>query len=169
MYDVIIVGAGPAGLMCANQIKNKKVLIIEKNTIAGAKLLLTGGGRCNLTNLKDNKAFLDNIDYNKKYLYSTISSFGPFDIYNFFNSKVPLQEESDNRIFPKSNKAKDIVSCLIEDISHLINYNEKVLKIEYNENKIKVITSKGEYLTTNLVIACGGSSFPKTGSDTDGV
>ena len=83
MFEVIIIGAGPAGLM-AGIMSEKKTLIIEKNDIAGKKLLITGGGRCNVTNNKENREFLNQIEHNKKYLYSTINNFGPKEIINFF-------------------------------------------------------------------------------------
>ena len=78
MYDVIVIGSGPAGMMASIMAsKNNKVLLLEKNKTSGKKLLLTGGGRCNLTNLKTNDNFLEQINYNKKYLYSIINTFGP--------------------------------------------------------------------------------------------
>lgn len=167
MYDCIIIGAGPSGLMAANAIDtNKKVLIIEKNNSSGKKLLITGGGRCNVTNLKNNNTFLDEINYNKKYLYSALNTFGPYDIYNYFTSNgVPLKEESDNKIFPVSNNSKDILNVLLKSISAKINYNEEVIKIKRGE----VVTNKNVYKTKNIVIATGGSSFKYTGSTGDNI
>ena len=166
MYDVIIIGAGPAGLMAAIALKDKNVLIIEKNITAGKKLLLTGGGRCNVTNLKDNNSFLNEVDYNKKYLYSAINNFGPYEIYNFFSEHgVELKEEDDNKIFPVSNKAKDILNVLLDNIDCEIKYNEEVTNINDNE----VITNNGRYKYNSLIIATGGSSFKKTGSTGDNI
>ena len=166
IYDCIIIGAGPSGLMAAAQLdKNLKVLIIEKKSSAGNKLLLTGGGRCNVTNLKANKEFLDEVDYNKKFLYSAISKFGPKDIYNFFQSNgVALKEEVDNRIFPKSNKAQDILKCLLKTTKHIqIKYEESLVNI-MKEDYIIIKTTKEKYRTKNLIIATGGASFEHTGS-----
>ena len=144
MYDVIIIGTGPAGLMAANVInKNNKILILEKNDKPGRKLLITGGGRCNVTNLKSNSDFLNEITHNKKHLYSTINNFGPWDIYNFFiNNNVMLKEEEDNKVFPVSNKAGDILNALIQNINKYINYGESVEKIIYKEKNINIITNK---------------------------
>lgn len=168
MYDCIIIGAGPAGLMTGIKIcKNNKVLIIEKNSKPGKKLLLTGNGRCNITNLKDNNTFIENVNYNKKYLYGTINNFGPYDIYDFFTTNnVLLKEENDNKIFPKSDKAKDILDALLNNINdEIINYNETVTDIKYSKDNIVVITNKAQYKAKNIVIATGGASFKKTGSN----
>lgn len=169
MYDVIIIGTGPAGLMAANALnKNNKVLIIEKNDKPGRKLLITGGGRCNVTNLKFNYEFLNEITHNKKYLHRVIHNFSPWDIYNFFvHNGVPLKEEEENKIFPVSDKASDILNALLKNIHSKINYGESVEEIIYKENNIKVITNKDTYNTQNLIIATGGTSFKKTGSSGD--
>lgn len=169
MYDVIIIGAGPAGMMAASiASQNNKVLLIEKNSHPGKKLLITGGGRCNVTNLKSNRDFLELIEYNKKYLHSAISKFGPSDIYNYFiNNNVPLKEEKDNQIFPVSNKANDILNALIKNTSKVeFKYQESAKKIINNE-LIEVITNKANYLTKKLIIATGGASYPETGSTGD--
>jgi len=169
MYDVIIIGTGPAGLMAANVIdKNNKSLILEKNDKPGKKLLITGGGRCNVTNLKSNNDFLNEINHNRKHLYSTINNFGPWDIYNFLTiNNVPLKEEEENKIFPVSNKAVDILNALLKNVPFKINYSESVEKIIYKENNIKVITNKNTYTTKKLIVATGGTSFKKTGSSGD--
>ena len=170
MYDVIIVGMGPAGIMAAIQAsKRNKVLIIEKNNKAGKKLLITGGGRCNLTNLKTNNDFLNEIEHNRKYLYSSINNFGPLDIYNFFTvNNVRLKEEDENKIFPISNKSSDILEALLRNINHnIVHYSEVVKEILYEKDKIKVITNKNTYVTRNLIIATGGASFKNTGSSGD--
>lgn len=168
MYDCIIIGCGVSGLMASIFIKNKRVLIIEKNKTPGVKLLLTGNGRCNVTNLKSNNEFLENV-HNKKYMYSALNNFGPYDIWDFFSkNNVPLIEEKDNRVFPKSQKAKDILNVLlnlsIKNGTKII-YNEEVTKIENNDTSKKVITNKNEYKCKYLIIATGGSSFKMTGSN----
>ncbi len=169
MYGCVVVGAGPAGLMAAIQAsQNHKILLIEKNATPGKKLLLTGSGRCNVTNLKNNNDFLHEVDYNKKYLYSTINIFGPHDIYEYFSiNKIILKEEKDNRIFPASNKSSDILTALLKNTQKVeFKYNENVLNIL--DGKLKtVITNKAEYLTKNIIIATGGSSFKSTGSAGD--
>lgn len=169
IYDCIIIGAGPAGLMAAIEAsKNCKTLTVEKNTAPGRKLLLTGGRRCNVTNSKSNSDFLDEVGYNKKYLYSTINKFGPQDIYDFFvQNGVPLKEEKDNRIFPISNKASDILNALLKNTKNVeFKYSETVLNIKNGEIK-EIITDKNSYKTKNVIVATGGSSFKTTGSSSD--
>ena len=170
MYDVIVIGTGPAGLMAAIEAsKTKKVLVLEKNSIPGKKLLITGGGRCNLTNLKSNREFLDEVEYNKKYLYSAINKFGPEEIYNFFtNSGVKLKVEEDNKVFPVSNRSSEIVYTLIDKLNKVqINYNENVIDVNLQDNLFEVYTNKDKYNSKYLVIATGGSSFTHTGSSGD--
>ncbi|MEG0799348.1 MAG: aminoacetone oxidase family FAD-binding enzyme [Bacilli bacterium] len=169
IYDCIIIGSGPSGLMAAIEASKKnKILIIEKNSSPGVKLLLTGNKRCNLTNLKSNNDFINEITHNKKYLYSTINKFGPKEIYDFFiNNNVLLKEEEDNKIFPVSNKSRDILEALLNNLKGVsINYNETLNNI-INENIKKVITNKNIYKTKNIIIALGGSSYPLTGSNGD--
>lgn len=171
MYDCIVIGAGPAGLMAAIQASKKnKILVIEKNSISGKKLLLTGGGRCNVTNLKNNTDFLEEIQHNKKYLYRTINNFGPNDICEYFTkNKVPLKSEKEDRIFPVSSKSIDILNALLINTNRAqFKYSEIVLNIINGKTKI-VLTNKGSYRTRNVIIATGGSSFKATGSTGDNI
>lgn len=170
MYDVIVVGSGPAGLMASIVAsKNNKVLLLEKNEISGKKLLITGGGRCNLTNLKSNRDFLDEVDYNKKYLYSAVNKFGPYEIYDYFTKQgIKLKEEEDNKIFPVSNRASEILQCLLDDLKKEdVKYHENVHDIKIIGDLKEVTTSKGVYTSKNIIIATGGSSFKQTGSTGD--
>ncbi|MDD2238276.1 MAG: aminoacetone oxidase family FAD-binding enzyme [Bacilli bacterium] len=169
MFDCIIIGAGPAGLMAAiKSSQNNKVLLIDKNSKPGKKLLLTGGGRCNLTNLKTNNEFLNEVNYNKKYLYSAINIFGPNEIYNYFETRnVPLKIEEDNKVFPESNQSVDVLNVLLNELKNVPqNYNETVLEIKNAKIK-EVVTNKNIYQTKNIIIATGGSSFKYTGSTGD--
>ena len=119
MYDVIVIGGGPAGIM-ASIIASKrglKTLLLEKNDSLGKKLLITGGGRCNLTNLKDNNTFISKLSVNNKFMYSSISAFGPTEIYNYFNShNCMLKTEDDDRVFPVSNRSNDILLTLLYEL-----------------------------------------------------
>jgi predicted Rossmann fold flavoprotein len=173
MYDVIVIGAGPAGIMAsiAAAKNNKKVLLIEKNNEVGKKLLITGGSRCNLTNLKDIKNFIKEIPVNGKALYSTLNNFGPKDIYSFLKERnIELKTEDNDRVFPKDNKSKTIVETLKKELTKCnikINLNEEVVKIINNEEK-EVITNKNNYKTKKIIITTGGCSYPQTGSTGDG-
>lgn len=175
MYDTIIIGAGPAGMMAsikASEI-NKKVLLIEKNNIIGKKLQLTGGTRCNLTNLKRIDRFIKEIPVNNKFLYSSLNEFGPQDIYDYFtDSGVDLKVEDNDRVFPVSNKAQTIIDMLYKKMMFNnvdIHLNETVKKIINHEKDDKeIVTDVRNYKSKKIIIATGGCSYPQTGSTGDG-
>lgn len=150
-YDVIIIGGGVAGLMCANHLRKHKILVIEKNKL-GTKLLLTGGGRCNITSYVDNDQFLNNI-YNKKYMYSAINLFGPMDVYNYF-SEIGLKREG-VKVFPSSNSSSSVLNRLKD-----VNYVYETVK---NIKENKVFTDKNIYEAKKIVVAIGGHSYRHTG------
>lgn len=174
MYDVIIIGAGPAGIMASIMASSKdnKVLLIEKNDRIGKKLELTGGMRCNVTNLKSVNDFIEEIPVNKKMLYSILNQFGPQDIYDYFTQiGVPLKVEDENRVFPKDNKSKSIINALNHQLNLSkteVHLNEAVLKIEILNDYKNLITDKETYKTKNIIISTGGCSYPQTGSTGDG-
>jgi predicted Rossmann fold flavoprotein len=174
MYDVIVIGAGPAGLMASITAasRNKKVLLIDKNDHIGRKLEITGGGRCNLTNLKPVESFIKQIPVNSKTLYSTLTNFGPKEIVEYFSKLgVKLKVEDDDRVFPVSNKSATIIEALYNELIKYkvkLNLNETVEEIQIL-NDLKVIkTSRDTYQTQNIIIATGGFSYPHTGSSGDG-
>lgn len=174
MYDVIVVGAGPAGVMAGIKAgsRNRKVLLIEKNEKILKKLELTGGGRCNLTNFKPLKLFIEQLPVNSKNLYSTLTSFGPKEIMDYFNKLgVKLKCENEHRVFPVSNSSFSIIEALIGEIKKYkveLKLNEIVKDLVLDE-KIKIVkTNKDIYKTKNIIIATGGFSYPQTGSNGDG-
>ena len=175
MYDTIVIGAGPAGMISSitSSMNKKKTLLIEKNNIVGKKLKLTGGGRCNLTNLKDTNGFINELSVNKKFMYSSINTFGPHDIYKYIEDlKVPLKVETSDRVFPISNKSETIINALYNkmiDLKVEIHLNENVLNIKKSiDDTYEVITNKFTYSTKKIIIATGGISYPETGSTGSG-
>ena len=175
MFDTIIIGAGPAGMMASinASMNHRKVLLIEKNSTVLNKLKLSGGTRCNLINLKEPNEFIKNIPVNGKFLFSTLNTFSPFDIYDYFNkSGVKLKVEDNDRVFPSSNTSQTIIDFLYSKVINnnvVLNLNESVIKINIIDSKIKeVITNKGSYKCHNIIIATGGKSYPHTGSTGDG-
>ncbi|MDD2391348.1 MAG: aminoacetone oxidase family FAD-binding enzyme [Bacilli bacterium] len=174
MYDVIVIGAGPAGVMASIKAgsRNKKVLLIEKNEKILKKLELTGGGRCNLTNFKPLKVFIEQLPVNSKNLYSTLTSFGPKEIMDYFNKLgVKLKIENEDRVFPVSNSSFSIIEALISELKKYkveLKLNENVKDLVLDE-KIKIVkTNQDIYKTKNIIIATGGFSYPQTGSNGDG-
>ena len=122
MYDVIIIGAGPSGLMAsiAAAENGRKVLLLEKGKKPGNKLAISGGGRCNVTNRLPQEEIIKNIPGNGRFLYGPFSVFNNEDIINFFEGLgVALKEEDHGRMFPVSNKAKDVVNALLTEMDRL--------------------------------------------------
>ena len=114
-YEILIIGGGPAGMMAAVSAAGQgaKVLLLERNSRLGRKLLITGKGRCNVTNNCDRDTLLNNIPRNPRFLYSAFAQFSPEDTMAFFESRgLPLKTERGNRVFPVSDKAADVERTL---------------------------------------------------------
>ena len=164
---VVIIGMGPAGLMAGNIMKEANIpfKIVDKNPIPGKKLLLTGGGRCNVTNNLTNREFMDSLSVNKRFLYSTLSQFSTSEIIQFFKEKdVELVLDKDFKYFPKSNKSKDIVDALSNNIKDEMILNETVESIK-KQNSFTIKTNKQSIEANYVILATGSTSYPKTGSD----
>ncbi len=174
MSDIIIVGGGASGLMAAIKCaeKNNNVIVFEHQKILGKKLLITGKGRCNLTNNSDTDNILKNIPRNHRFMYSSLNSFNAYDTMEFFeNLGVKLKTERGKRVFPESDKSSDIVNALVERAKSLgVKFiYENVKDIIVDEIKaVGVKTNKGEYFADAVIVATGGKSYPKTGSTGDG-
>ncbi len=169
---VIVIGGGPSGMMAAGTAAKYgcDVLLIEKNKILGRKLLITGKGRCNITNFCDVDNVLSNINSsNKKFLYSALNAFSCYDAYSFFEELgVPLKIERGNRVFPISDKAVDVRDALKKYIyENDVSVKNETVKTIYS-NPFKVVTNLNEYQADAVVIATGGLSYPLTGSTGDG-
>ncbi len=179
MYDCIVIGAGPAGIMAAISAKkeNNKVILIDKNQEIGEKLKVTGGGRCNITNLKSNKEFIESLPTkNGRFLYSALQKFSPFDIVDFFESRgMKTKVEVNDKVFPLSNKAQDVISTLKSEIKNLgieLALNTEVTSITLDDQNNKVIKTnrlpQKDLIAKNIIIATGGVAYPHTGSTGDG-
>ncbi len=173
-YDVIVIGAGAAGLFSAISVKNKKVLVLEKNSSPGKKLLLSGAGQCNYTNNCSIDDFLKKYGEKGRFLKAALYNFTNKNTMDFFeNHGVTSTIREDGKVFPSSFKAQDILNTLIKccmDNKVEIICNESVEKIVYDEiNKMFLIkTSKNSYASEKLILATGGKSYPNTGSCGDG-
>ncbi|MBO5349972.1 MAG: NAD(P)/FAD-dependent oxidoreductase [Clostridia bacterium] len=176
---VIVVGGGPAGIMSAISAKRSgnDVILLEKMESLGKKLLITGKGRCNITSSLDISKFISNIPGNGKFLFSAFQNFTNEDIINLLKKhNVQVKEERGNRIFPVSDKSKDVLDSLYEELRDLkvnIYTNSKVQNIIVKDGKV----SKVEYAYNNqkhlidadkVILATGGKSYPTTGSTGDG-
>lgn len=175
-WDVVIIGGGPAGMMAAIQAgkQGAKVLLIEKNKSLGKKLLITGGGRCNLTNAEfDTRTLLSKFKESDKYLFSAFSQWNVHHTLDFFHSNnMPTKVEPGNRVFPSSNKAQSVWDVLVSQIKH---YDIHVLSqspingFVLENNKIGAVICKNMQIKgASFVLATGGKSHPETGSTGDG-
>ena len=194
IYDVCIIGGGPAGLMAAgtagkggfvspkrNREGGCRVLLIEKNEELGKKLLMTGGGRCNITNLEpDKQKFMSNFGKKKDFLYTPFSVFDSEDTVRFFNSLgIKTKVEENFRVFPESDNSLDILESLIR----FARNNNVEFKLgaevagfdreEYQGQKLgkikSVLLKNGTMISAkSFILTSGGKSHPETGSTGDG-
>ena len=174
-YDVAVIGGGAAGLFCAGHLGQNglSVALIERNEKVGRKLLITGKGRCNITNMSDKNELISALTKNSKFMYSAFSAFDAYDTIDFFESHgVPIKVERGNRVFPVSDRAMDVVDCLYDFVlkNNVDIINQRVTDLEFMSGKISAVClEKGEKVECdNVVIATGGKSYPKTGSTGDG-
>ena len=171
---VVIIGGGPAGMMAAiAAADNADVTLIERNRKLGMKLNISGKGRCNLTNNCDVRTLTENVPTNPKFLYKAFAAFTPADIMNFFESNgLPLKTERGRRVFPQSDSAFDVNDALrrvmAEKGVHIVQGKATELIIENGICRGVVTDSKKAYIAGSTVVATGGASYPKTGSDGSG-
>lgn len=175
-YDVIVVGGGPAGMMAAGRAAERglRVLLIEKNTVLGKKLSITGGGRCNVTNAEfDTRALLSCYGDAADFLFSPFSQFGVQDTFDFFaKHELPLEVEARKRAFPHTRKAPDVTRVMEaymrkNGVEVFLDTPVRGFKVE--ERSIAgIVTDKGIFTATAYIIASGGRSRPETGSSGEG-
>lgn len=173
-YELVVVGGGAAGLMCAVTAAERgiKTAIIEPNDKLGRKLRITGKGRCNVTNNCDVRQFMENIPGDGRFLYSAFSRFNAQDAMAFFEGLgVPLKTERGNRVFPKSDNANDIADALSRRCRTLgvDIIKTKAKSIERQEGAVCAVeTGRGRIVCSAAAICTGGRSYPLTGSTGDG-
>jgi predicted Rossmann fold flavoprotein len=175
-FDVAIIGAGPAGMMAAIKaaMAGAKVILIEKNYILGKKLLLTGNGRCNLTNAEsDLKKLIKRYGSNGKFLWHAFHLFGPAEVIDFFSSLgVKIKIEENNRVFPIKDSAEEILTALNKCLKKYrvkIAMGKEVANLEMANREIKkIILNDSVILAKNYILSTGGKSYPTTGSTGDG-
>ncbi len=172
-----MIGGGPAGMMAAIAAAQRgaKTILLEKNAALGKKLLLTGGGRGNFCNAEsDLRKLAANYGQNGPFLFHSFSQLGPKEAIEFFNGLgVKTKIENNNRVFPKSDRAADILNALIAGLNGLnveIVCGARIIGIEKENNSIKkiVLDNRDDIVAKNYIIATGGKSYPQTGSAGDG-
>ena len=173
-HDLIVVGGGPAGMFAAITAARNgaKVLLLEKNDRLGKKLLITGKGRCNVTNDCPAEEVLRNTPRNGRFLYSAMTAFPPESTKQFFeNQGCPLKTERGNRVFPQSNRSASILDSLKKALTDqgVTVKTGRVRQILTLEGAVSgVRTDGGEYTAPSVILATGGASYPATGSTGDG-
>ena len=159
-YDIAIIGGGPAGIMAAIASgETSNVILLEKNPALGKKLLLTGGGRCNITNNKPPKKLLTFFD-NKNFLKHSFFTFTNEDLFDLFD--FDFIEENNNRVFPESGKSRDVLNGLekhLENVEVRLNYEVRKLSGNFIIND--------EIHADKVIIATGGVTYPQTGCNID--
>lgn len=169
-YDIIIIGGGAAGLMCVRGAQdagtNPKVLVLEKMPKPGRKIMITGKGRCNFSNLKNWNEFSQHVPQGAQFLRPSFMSLPPEKVQQFFEKYgCPTVLERGDRLFPASHRSADIVDTLSKNLDAAIRTGYTVESIRHEGDQFVI---NDEYAAAKLVIATGGKSYPGTGSEGDG-
>ena len=173
-YDVVVIGAGPAGLFCAIHAvcSKNRVLLLEKNSDPGKKLLLSGSGQCNITHEGEIRDFLARYGNHGKFLKPALFAFTNADLISFFNERwLSTVTEKDGKIFPKTRKSDDVLATLLVECRKrgvILQCGDAVTGISWTSDGFEITTIGKVYRTTVIVIATGGASYTGSGSTGDG-
>lgn len=176
MKQILVIGAGPAGMMAAIRAAENgaEVTLLEKMKRPGRKMMITGKGRCNITNAADVPEIIRNIHGNGAFLNSSMRAFDNRDVMEFFVEQgVPVKVERGNRVFPVSDKAQDVVDAMVHRLHELgvrIELEMPVTDILLQEGRVAGVRTKSgaHYKADAVILAVGGASYPGTGSTGDG-
>ncbi len=173
-YDGVVIGGGPAGMFSAITAasRGQNVLLLEKNDRLGKKLLITGKGRCNVTNHCSMQEVLQNTPRNGRFLYSAMTAFPPEKTISFFEANgCPLKTERGNRVFPVTDRSQSILDCLQKELRRLkvtVRSEAAEALLSDGQHITGVKTSQNSYVAKWVILATGGVSYPATGSTGDG-
>ncbi len=179
-FDIAVIGGGPAGMMAAGRAAElgSRVVLIEKNKTLGQKLLITGKGRCNITQAEfDDRKFIEKLGKNGKFLFSSLAAFGPKEVVNFFETRnLPTKTERGGRVFPMSDKAQDVLDKLVAYLKEKnvrIMFDNRVKGFEIEKGKIQSVKidngkSTEKIYADKFILCSGGKSYSATGSTGEG-
>jgi predicted Rossmann fold flavoprotein len=173
-YDVLVIGAGPAGLFCAIHAAwpGHRVLLLEKNPDPGAKLLLSGSGQCNISHDGEIRDFLSHYGDHGKQVKPALFGFTNRDLIEFFRKRgLAMMTEENGKVFPETRRSADVLALLIKECKERgvdLHCGEPVTSVTRTSNGFEITTPTMLYRSTVLVIATGGASYPKSGSTGDG-
>jgi predicted Rossmann fold flavoprotein len=172
--DVVVIGAGPAGLSCAIHASADgcRVLVLEKNPVPGAKLLLSGTGQCNITHEGDIRDFFTHYGGHGKFLKPALLSFSNRDLMEFFRGRgLAMMAGENGKLFPGTRQAADVLAVLLKECEKRgvsIQYSEPVTEVSRTAESFTVITDTARYKASIVVITTGGASYPQCGTTGDG-
>ncbi|MGO8750757.1 MAG: NAD(P)/FAD-dependent oxidoreductase [Thermoguttaceae bacterium] len=173
-WDVVVVGAGAAGLVAAfrSAERGRHVLLLEKNRKPGAKILMSGGTRCNLTHATDKRGILQEFGPQGRFLHSALSILGPQDVVEMFEAEgVATKVETTGKIFPASDKALDVLGALLRRLERsgcVLAREEPLERIDRSGARFLLATSRRDLAAEKVILACGGKSHPGCGTSGDG-
>jgi len=174
MWDVVVIGAGAAGLMAAIHAaeRGRRTLLLEKNRKPGVKILMSGGTRCNITHATDNRGIVEAFGPNGRFLHSALAALSVEDTIAFFAAEgVATKVEETGKIFPVSNKATDVLAALLrrlERSSAVLALDEPVLEMSRQDGRLTLTTPHRVLSSARVILTSGGQSYPGSGTTGDG-
>lgn len=174
VWDVIVVGAGAAGLMAAIRAaeRGRRTLLLEKNRRPGVKILMSGGTRCNITQATDNRGIVAAYGPPGKFLHSALAALGVQDTISWFESEgVATKVEETGKVFPVSNKAADVLHALLRRLERsgaTLMLNEALCELQRGDGGFKLITPNRSLFASKVIVTTGGQSYPGSGTSGDG-
>jgi predicted Rossmann fold flavoprotein len=173
-WDVVVIGAGAAGLLAASRAaeRGRRTLLLEKNRKPGIKILMSGGTRCNLTHATDNRGIVEAFGPPGRFLHSALAALSVQQTIELFEAEgVPTKVEETGKVFPVSNKATDVLEALLHLVQRsgaTLALSEPVLDLQRTEAGFAVTTVQRVIGASNVIVTCGGQSYPGSGTTGDG-